>query len=94
MIREYKGYQRIRIELGNRIHSALEQYGIPTRQGMQRLACHLTEYLDERVEKITPTLRETVLRSWKAGNVPWLTKRPPSADLKLKLLEMQTPSVS
>ena len=68
LIREYKGYQRIRIELGNRIHSALEQYGIPTRQGMQRLACHLTEYLDERAEKITPTLRETVLRlfeSWK-----------------------------
>lgn len=62
LIREYKGYQRIRIELGNRIHSALEQYGIPTRQGMQRLACHLTEYLDERAEKITPTLRETVLR--------------------------------
>lgn len=68
LIREYKGYQRIRIELGNRIHSALEQYGIPTRQGMQRLACHLTEYLDERAEKITPILRETVLRlfeSWK-----------------------------
>ena len=68
LIREYKGYQRIRIELGNRIHSVLEQYGIPTRQGMQRLACHLTEYLDERAEKITPILRETVLRlfeSWK-----------------------------
>ena len=35
---------------------------------MQRLACHLTEYLDERAEKITPILRETVLRlfeSWK-----------------------------
>lgn len=68
LIREYKGDQRMRIELGNRIHSALEQYGIPTRKGMQRLACHLTEYLDERAEKITPTLRETVLRlleSWK-----------------------------
>lgn len=31
LLREYKGYQQVRIELGNRIHSALEQYGIPTR---------------------------------------------------------------
>lgn len=55
LIREYKRYQRVRIEFSNRIHSALEQYGIPTREGIQRIACHLTKYLNKRTEKITPT---------------------------------------
>ena len=65
---EYKQIQSVRIQIGNQIHSALEQYGIPSRESMDRLVGHLVDYLDERAEKITPTLREFVLRQlerWK-----------------------------
>lgn len=58
---EYNQIQSMRIQIGNQIHSALEQYGIPSRESMDRLTRHLVDYLDVRAEKITPTLREIVL---------------------------------
>ena len=39
---EYQQIQSMRIQIGNQIHSALEQYGIPTRESMDRLAGHFS----------------------------------------------------
>lgn len=81
---EYQQIQSMRIQIGNQIHSALEQYGIPTRESMDRLAGHLVHYLDERAEKITPRLREFVLRQLER----WKRMRQEENEAKARIAEI------
>lgn len=76
--RIYQGYVKIRIELGNRIHALLLEYGLHSPQKAAFIAEKLPAFIEEHPDELSPLAREAVLelrdswlraleREWQAG---------------------------
>lgn len=65
--RIYQGYVKIRIELGNRIHVLLLEYGLHSPKKSSFIAEQLPAFIEEHPDELSPLTREAVLElrdSW------------------------------
>ena len=65
--RIYQGYVKIRIELGNRIHALLLEYGLHSPKKSSFIAEQLPAFIEEHPDELSPLTREAVLElrgSW------------------------------
>lgn len=58
--RIYEGFQKIRIELGNRIYALLLENGVPSPKTGAFIASKLPSFVEEHSEDLSPLVREMV----------------------------------